>query len=103
MNSPLGCFVSRGACRLERSALSGTALLAVHESLCRRIVLVGLALEVNFNTLGQKTLTSMLTAAGQNGSAVFSFHPRAESELLLPSALRGLVRAFHSSNQLSLT
>ena len=98
----LGGLDSGCAHSLGRGAKGGTALLALHEGLGRVVVLVGLALEMDFHALGQKPLAATLAATGKNGAAVFGFHPRAEAELLLASALGGLVGAFHNLKRLKI-
>jgi len=98
----LGCLERGCAHGLGRGAQGGAALLALHQCLGGVVVLVGLALEMDFHALRQQTLASTLAAARENGAAIFGLHPRAEAKLLLASALGGLVGAFHNLKRLEI-
>ena len=50
---------------------------------------------MNLDTLGQESLATPLPSAGENGATALRLHPSAEAKLALPSALAGLVSAFH--------
>jgi hypothetical protein len=58
---------------------------------------LGVARVMTLDALGQKSLPSTLTAPGKSGTAGFGFHARAESVLILASALRWLIGAFHKT------
>ena len=69
-----------------------------HPAPTARLILgLGMALEMDFNALGQQPLAATLTAAGKDCPAVFGFHTGAEAKLLLARALGWLVSAFHSA------
>ena len=55
---------------------------------------LGVAGEVNLNTLRQQAFTPALTTTGQDGAAAFGLHPSAEAELLFTCPLGRLICAF---------
>lgn len=61
----------------------------------RSFLRLGVAGEMDFDTLRQQALAATLTATSENGASALGFHPRAETKLLLACALTGLIGAFH--------
>ena len=56
---------------------------------------LGVACEMELNSLRQETLASMLTTAAQDGATVFGLHAGTEAELLFARALGWLIGALH--------
>ncbi len=56
--------------------------------------------ELNLHALRQETFAATLAAAGENGAAILGLHAGAKAKLLLASALRGLIGAFHRTRAL---
>lgn len=58
-------------------------------------MLLGVALEVDLGTLGEKALTALLAAAAECVASGLGAHARAEAVLAFAGALGWLIGAFH--------
>jgi len=51
--------------------------------------------EMDFDSLGQKPLATLLAPPTEDGPTAFCFHASTEAKLLFTRALAGLIGAFH--------
>ena len=88
----LSCILQQDVACSRVCALLGSHHYAAHLTRCKlNTVLYSVALVVNLHTLGQKTLATLSTTAGEDGATVLASHAGAETELALAAALGRLV------------